>query len=114
MLPILVLLLLLLLSAVVHLAIFCITMQIRFFAASTSVQRGNDAKTRNIRQRRGGNDLIGTHHSFLNPVDNPRMQSLLLDIFGKVSSLPYGLIYTQKSSVSECSMLTVVVTALTF
>jgi hypothetical protein len=98
MLPILVLLLL---SAVVHLAIFCITMQMRFFAASTSVQRGNDSKMRDIRQRRGGNDLIGTHHSFLNPVDNPHMQSSFLDILGKVSSLPYGLVYTQKSSVCE-------------
>ena len=101
MLPIFVLLLLLLLSAVVHFAIFCITLQIRFFAASSSVQRGNDSKMRDIRQRRGGNDLIGTHHSFLNPVDNPHMQSSLLDIFGKVSRLPYGLVYTQKSSVRE-------------
>ena len=49
----------------------------------------------------GQKDLLGTHHSFMNPVDNPGIEPWILDVCGRISYLPRGFLYTQSKGVEE-------------
>ena len=82
-----------------HIVIFCITMHVRFLIALLTIRQKNSPKIKHLKTLE--NNLLGTHHSFMNPIDNPRMESWLIEVCGKITYLPRGFLYTQNAGINE-------------